>query len=183
MDFPTAQELDRSRAEIDSAPSEVGRLDMVVARPDGDRRKELESGRLDGEIGLIGDNWKTRGSAKTPDGSSDPERQLTLMNTRVVDAISAGDRTRWALAGDQLYVDFNLHPDNVPPGTRLQIGEAVVEITSKPHTGCAKFADRYGVDALRFVNTGEGKEANYRGVNATVVSPGTVRPGDPVTVV
>ena len=86
------------------------------------------------------------------DGSANPDAQLTLMNARVV-ALVAGERERWPLAGDQLYVDLDLSADNLPPGTRLAVGSAVIEVTPEPHTGCAKFSARFGSEALRFVNS------------------------------
>jgi MOSC domain-containing protein YiiM len=140
----------------------------------------LEVGVLDPAEGLVGDTWNVRGSGRTADGSSHPDMQLNVMNARVV-ALLAQDLERRALAGDQLYLDLDLSVSNLPPGTRLALGEAVIEVTDQPHTGCAKFSSRFGVDALRFVNSPEGKELRLRGLNARVVVPGAVRQGDTVT--
>lgn len=153
---------------------------MIAVRPIEDQRELLPTGKLDTELGLVGDNWKVRGNAHTVDGSADPKAQLTLMNSRVADLV-AGSRERWALAGDQLYVDLDLSEQNLPAGTRLRIGSAVIEISDKPHTGCKKFASRFGAQALRFVNTGVGRDARFRGVNAFVVRSGEVSVGDSVT--
>ena len=101
------------------------------------------------------------------------------MNARTV-ALVAGDRERWPLAGDQLYVDLDLSPENLPPGARLEVGTAVVEISDVPHTGCAKFTERFGSAAIRFVNGSSGRAHRLRGVNARVVQNGVVRPGDPI---
>ncbi|NOS70832.1 MAG: MOSC domain-containing protein, partial [Verrucomicrobia bacterium] len=136
-------------------------------------------GRLDLLEGLVGDNWKERGSRSTPDGSANPEMQLNIMNARVIELL-AQSKERWALAGDQLFVDFDLSESNVPPGTRLAIGSAVIEVTAPPHTGCKKFSARFGPDAMKFVNAPEGKELHLRGINAKVVQPAIIRTGDSV---
>jgi len=158
--------------EIRRSPSELGSLELIVRRPAVGERELLEEGILSSEEGLVGDSWGTRGT---------PERraQLTLANVRAVSLV-AQDPDRRALAGDQLYVDFDLSVHNAPPGTRLEIGSAVVEISDLPHRGCRKFLDRFGKDALRFVNSDVGVELNMRGVNAMVVVPGPVRRGDAV---
>lgn len=127
-----------------------------------------------------GDHWRARGSRSTPDGSADPECQLTLMNARLVDLLAGGDRRAWPLAGDQLCVDLDLSAENLPAGTRLAVGTAVIEVTAPLHTGCAKFSARFGSPALRFVNSPEGRALRLRGLNARVVEPGEVRPGDAV---
>lgn len=152
---------------------------MIAARPEEDQREILSTGKLDSEIGLVGDNWKARGAEHTEDRSADRKAQLTLMNSRVADLV-AGERERWALAGDQIYVDLDLSMENLPPGSRLQIGGAVIEVSDKPHTGCKKFASRFGAEALRFVNTGVGRDSRFRGVNTFVVQSGEVSVGDSV---
>jgi hypothetical protein len=172
-------DLQAGLAWILESPRERGTLEMVVRRPAVDAREVLDRGELDLVHGLVGDSWRERRSSRTPDGSPHPDMQLNLMNVRVV-SLLAGDRSRWPLAGDQLLVDFDLSEDNVPAGTRLAVGAAVIEITSQPHTGCGKFAARFGVDALKFVNSREGRRLHLRGVNARVMMPGPVRPGDPV---
>jgi MOSC domain-containing protein YiiM len=105
--------------------------------------------------------------------------QLNLINARLI-ALLAQDKARWPLAGDQLYVDLDLSEENLPPGTRLTIGAAVIEVTDQPHTGCKKFAARFGADAVKFVNSPEGKALHLRGINAKVVQGGTIRAGDTV---
>ncbi|HEX6715065.1 MAG TPA: hypothetical protein VF066_16865 [Thermoleophilaceae bacterium] len=134
---------------------------------------------LDTEHGLVGDNWLTRGSSSTEDGSANPLMQLTLMNVRSASLIAGGPERR-QLAGDQFFVDLDLSLENLPAGTRLKLGEATIEITEIPHRGCGKFSSRFGVDALKFVNSKVGRELNLRGVNARIVEGGTVRPGDAI---
>ncbi len=176
----TFEELEAGLEDVLHSPPDDGVLEMIVARPTVDQREVLEVGRLDLTEGLVGDNWRARGSSSTPDGSADSEAQLTVMNSRLA-ALVAGTADHGGLAGDQLYLDLDLSPRRLPAGTRLQIGEAaVIEITAKPHRGCAKFAHRFGKEALRFVNTGEGRMLALRGRNAKVVTPGVLRSGDTV---
>lgn len=173
-------EIERIAAATGSSPSEDGTIEMIVCRPATDERRVLSEGVLDTVHGLRGDTWEARGAAFA-DGNADPLRQITVMNSRVLAAV-AGERDRWQLAGDQLIVDLDLSIDNLPPGTRLRIGTAEVEVSEPPHTGCAKFSGRFGLDALRFVSNPEGKRQRRRGLNARVITAGTVRTGDRVTV-
>jgi len=161
--------------EIKAAPRDQGRLEMIVVRPATDQRQVLDSCRLTREQGCEGDHWhqKYLDAGETPD----PQTQLTLMNARCAQLISGG-RDRWPLAGDQLLVDLDLGEANLDVGQRLAIGDAVVEITAEPHTGCSKFAARFGVDALKFVNMGEGAQLKLRGIYAMVVTEGEVHQGD-----
>jgi MOSC domain-containing protein YiiM len=151
---------------------------MIVSRPATDERRVLSEGMLDVTHGLLGDTWEARG-ARTPDGRADPLRQITIMNSRALEAV-AGERDRWQLAGDQLIVDLDLSIDNLPAGTRLQIGEAVAEVTEPPHTGCAKFAGRFGADALAWANGMAGRCQRRRGMHVRVLTSGAVRPGDAI---
>jgi hypothetical protein len=171
--------LEAGLEHVLAAPKESGVVELVVRRPREGEREILGEGFLDPAEGLRGDRWLSSSSSSTPDGSPNPETQVTLMSARVIDLL-AGDRDRWALAGDQLYVDLDLTLENLPPGTRLEVGEAVLEVTSVPHTGCAKFSTRFGSAAIRFVNSPSGRALRLRGVNARVVEPGAVRPGDPI---
>jgi hypothetical protein len=177
-------ELEAGLENIRRSPINVGTLEMIVARPAVDARDVLEEGRLDLERGLVGDTWRVRGSSSTPDGSAHPDAQLTVMNARAA-ALVAGTADHGGLAGDQLYLYLylDLSTARLPAGSRLQIGEAVIEITAKPHRGCAKFAARFGNEALRLVNTGEGPAMGLRGRNAKVVVPGVIRRGDTVRLV
>lgn len=173
----TMAELEAGLDEIRRSPKDEGVLHLIVRRPESDRREVLAVGELNLAEGLAGDSWKTRGSKLTPDGSSHPDTQLNIMNARAA-ALVAQDKERWALAGDQLYVDLDLSEENMPAGTRLALGSAVIEVTSIPHNGCKKFVARFGLDAMLFVNSPVGKELHLRGINAKVVQPGVVRVGD-----
>jgi hypothetical protein len=164
---------------IRQAPADAGTVELIVRRPAVEAREVVDDCELDLAEGLVGDNWLTRGSRAMADGSANPKAQLTVMSSRLA-ALVAGEREQWPLAGDQLYVDFDLAKENVPAGTRLAVGSAVIEVTDEPHTGCAKFSARFGSDALRFINSPVGRELNLRGVNARVVEPGRVRRGDAV---
>jgi hypothetical protein len=182
----TPEELAAFLPVLRTAPRDAGTLELVVRRPAAGEREELGEGELDLEAGLVGDTWSQRPSSRTADGGPHPDMQLNVMNGPLV-AFLAGDPGRRALAGDQLYLDLDLSHDNLPAGSRLTIGDprtrgAVIEVTEQPHTGCAKFVERFGAEAMRFVNGTHGRPLRLRGLNARVVVPGRVRPGDPVTV-
>jgi hypothetical protein len=173
----TMQELEAGLDVVRQAPKDGGVLQLIVRRPQTEQREILQEAELDLAQGLLGDTWISRRSTHTPDGSPDPKAQLTIMNSRATNLV-AQDRDRWPLAGDQLYIDMDLGVDNLPPWTRIQIGSAIVEVTDQPHTGCKKFVSRFGVDAMKFVNSPLGRQLNLRGINTRVVEPGIIRVGD-----
>lgn len=175
--FLTMEELEAGLEAIRQSPKDQGLLELIVRRPATDERELLVEGQLDLVEGLVGDDWMRRGSSGTPDGSSHPDMQLTIMNSRAI-ALITQDKARWPLAGDQLYIDMDLSVDNLRPGTRLALGTAVIEVTAQPHTGCKKFSSRFGLDALKFVNSPTGKQLHLRGINARVVQTGQIRVGD-----
>ena len=177
LQFAELTNLEESLDHIRGAPVDGGTLELIARRPAVDEREVVTEARLDMGGGLEGDTWLVRGSSRTPDGGPNPDAQLTVMNARAAAAM-AGDRERWPLAGDQLYVDLDISQTNLPPGSRVQIGSAVIEFSEPPHTGCAKFSGRFGNDALRFVNSPIGRELRLRGANCRVVVAGTVRTGD-----
>jgi len=164
-------DLETGLEEIHRSPKNEGRIEMIVRRPIKGQREVLNEGNLTLDEGLAGDCWK--------DHSPHPDMQINIMNSRVV-ALVAVEKERWPLAGDQLYIDMDLSEANLPPGTQLELGSALIEITAKPHTGCGKFAARFGVDAVKFVNSARGQEMHLRGLNARVIKPGVVRTGDAV---
>jgi hypothetical protein len=165
--------------QILASPKDDGRIDLIVRRPTVEERETVTEATLDTDEGLVGDCWRARGSSSTPDGSANPKAQLTLMNARVA-ALVAVTPDRIPLAGDQFYVDLDLPAANVPAGTRLALGSAVIEVSDEPHMGCRKFFDRFGNDAHRFVNSKEDRDLHLRGINAFVVTGGTVRAGDTI---
>ncbi len=174
-----SEALEAGLERIQDSPKDLGPVEMIVRRPDTDQRETLQRADLDISEGLIGDNWQRRGSSRTADGSAHPEMQLNIMNARVIDLV-AGSRDRWSLAGDQIYLDLDLSKENLPAGTRLQLGTAIIEVTAIPHTGCKKFVERFGLEAMKFVNSGLGKTLCLRGINARVVQSGTFEVGDVV---
>jgi hypothetical protein len=172
----TLQELEAALEHLRQAPKDEGVVELIVCRPEIDRREVLDEAELDVEKGLIGDNWLVRGSRKTPDGSAHPEMQINIMNSRVT-ALVAQEKERWPLAGDQLYIDMDLGRENLPPGSHLEIGSVVLEVSPLPHTGCKKFVARFGAEAMEFVNSPLGKQLCLRGINAKVIQSGTVKVG------
>ena len=172
----TMQELEAALDHLRQAPKDDGVIQLIVRRPQVDQREVIEEAELDPVKGLLGDNWLVRGSKKTPDGSAHPEMQINIMNSRVT-ALVAQEKERWPLAGDQLYIDMDLGHENLPPGSRLAIGSAVLEVSPLPHTGCKKFVSRFGVEAMEFVNSPEGKALCLRGINAKIIEGGMVKVG------
>ena len=166
----SAEQLERGVDHILASPTDNGELKLIVRRPHVDDRETPQHARLDVEVGLVGDSWSTRAKVV-------PDMQLNIMNSRVVDHV-AGSKDRWPLAGDQLFVDMDLSGDNLPPGTQIALGDAIIEVTEPPHTGCKKFAARFGADAVVFVNAGRGKTLNFRGICAKVVKSGDISVGD-----
>jgi hypothetical protein len=175
----TTDQLTAALDDLRAAPPDGGTVELVVRRPAAGEREVLQVGTLDPAAGLVGDNWASRGSSRTADGSAHPEMQLNVINARL-SALVAIDPDRRPLAGDQLHVDLDLSEDNLPPGTQLALGSAVIEVTAQPHTGCAQFVERFGRDAMRFVNSPIGRQLRLRGLNAKVVVGGTVSPGDQI---
>ena len=171
------EELAQGLDIILQSPKDEGPLQLIVRRPDVDQRESVARGHLDIREGLAGDSWRARGSGHMPDGQADPDMQLNIMNSRVAELVANGFERR-ELAGDQLYLDMELSSENLPPGTQLALGEAIIEVTEPPHTGCKKFAARFGTEAMVFVNSGMGKTQNFRGICAKVVQSGDIQVGD-----
>ena len=180
MEEITHQSVEALNAGLDvvkQSPSDLGVLDLIVRRPELLTRESLETGQLNIVQGLVGDSWIARPSKRTDDGSPHPDMQLTIINTRLISLV-AQQKNRWQLAGDQLYIDMDLSNRNLPAGTRLSLGKAIIEITDQPHTGCAKFTERFGLNALKFINSPEGKSLRLRGIYAKTVQSGKISVGD-----
>lgn len=176
----TLESLKDELNRLGKSPQNEGRVELILRRPDLGEREVLQEAQLDIAEGLLGDNWKARGSRHTEDGSAKIECQIAIMNSRVIQAITQ-DKTRWALAGDQLFLDFDISSDNLKAGDRLAIGTAILEVTPEPHNGCGKFSERFGSAATRLVNSKESREGgHYRGINTRIVQSGTIRQGDVV---
>jgi hypothetical protein len=173
----TTLELEAGLEEIRRAPKDQGALELIVRRPAINDREILTEAELRLDEGLVGDSWKRRRSTSTPDGSPNPDMQINIMGARVI-ALVAPDKNRWPLAGDQLFLDLDLSAENLPAGTRLSLGSAVLEVTPPPHLGCRKFVARFGLEAMQFVNSPLGKQLHLRGINAKVVQAGMIRVGD-----
>ena len=172
-------DLEAGLESIINSPKDQSVLDMIVSRPEEDAREVMELADLDVAVGLVGDTWQDRPSARSGDGKAHPDMQITLMNSRVANLV-AQSKDRWPLAGDQLFADLDLSKANVPVGTRISVGAAILEATAQPHTGCEKFAARFGIDALKLISSATGKELQLRGINLKVVQSGEIKPGDPV---
>ena len=172
-----SEELLAGLDNIRRSPTDEGVLELIVRRQSINDREVLDQGELDLAQGLVGDSWNRRRSTSTPDGSPNVKMQITVMNSRVA-ALVAQDRDRWPLAGDQLYLDMDLSAANLPAGARLAIGSSVIEVTAPPHLGCQKFVARFGIEAMKFVNSPVGKELRLRGIHARVIQPGVIRTGD-----
>lgn len=173
----TAAELEAGLAHILQSPKDAGEVALIVRRPSENEREVLAEGQLDLAKGLVGDTWCVRGSSRMPNGSPHPDMQINIISARVI-GLLAREKERWSLAGDQLYIDLDLSGENLPPGTCLHIGTAMIAITDQSHTGCSKFMARFGQEALKFISSPTGKRYNMRGVNAKVIQPGIIRTGD-----
>jgi hypothetical protein len=171
------EEIEARLPFISASPKDKAALDLIVIRPKENERKVLQEGMLSTTDGLEGDMWKGRPSSRTPDKSAHPDMQLNIMNSRIIDVI-AQEKERWQLAGDQLFVDLDLSKENLPAGTQLKVGDAIIEVTAQPHLGCKKFVSRFGLDAMKFVNSEIGKKHQLRGINAKVIKSGKIKLGD-----
>lgn len=173
----TADALQAGVAAIRQSPRDVGRLEAIVIRPVSNERRSLRRCELSAAQGAHGDRWADGCWKTLEDGRPHPDVQIAIINIRAIELIAAG-RERCPWAGDNLYVDFDLSRASLQPGQRLAIGGSVLEITEPEHTGCAKFAARYGPAALAFVNSELGTALRLRGIYARVVQDGAVAVGD-----
>ena len=175
--FRKTADLQASLDHVLESPKDEGTVEFAQIRPAKGKREARESVHLSTEEGAQGDRWILTAPRDRETGEIWREMQVTLMNARMIEAI-AGDRDNWPPAGDQFFVDFDLSAENLPAGTHIGIGTAVLEVSAEPHLGCDRFIERYGIDACRFVNSREGKALRLRGVNCRIVRDGEVRSGD-----
>jgi len=177
MHYVTASEIERRLPWVLDSPSDKGTVELIVVRPHTDQRESCAQALFSPSDGVLGDNWKTQCWKTLPSGQAHPDVQVAIMNARMIDVLSR-DRAQWALAGDQLFVDFDLSVVNLTPGDRLRVGAVTLEITVEPHRGCQKFRQRFGDAALDCVNSSQGDNHRLRGIYAKIISAGEVRVGD-----
>lgn len=176
----TKEQIDDQLPHITASPKNNGLLELIVRRPKENEREVINSGELSTTYGLVGDTWINRTSSRLNHSGPHPEMQINIINSRLIACI-AQEKERWKLAGDQLYVDLDLSKENLPAGTKLKLGNGIIEVTAQPHTGCAKFIERFGKAAMIYVNSEIGKRHQLRGINAKVIQNGTFNLGDKLT--
>ncbi len=174
------QELAAGLPEILKSPKDRGPIESITVRPASEQRRTVNSVAISLAGGVEGDHWAQGCWKSTDAGKPHPDVQICMMNSRCIDLI-AGDKDNWAPAGDNLFIDMDLTPENLPPGTRIAMGTAILEITDTAHKGCAKFIERYGRDACVFVNVGDGDRYKLRGIYGRVVQDGVLSVGDLAT--
>jgi MOSC domain-containing protein YiiM len=175
----TTEQIEAGLSQVMASPQDQGVLHAIVIRPAENERELREAVYLSPEGGVEGDHWATSSFLRLPDGGPDPRMQVSIMNSRLLKMIARDDE-RIGLAGDNLVVDLDLSEASLPVGQKLRVGEALLQVTDVPHTGCKKFTQRFGLDAVRFVNAAERKALHLRGVYARVLKAGTVRVGDSI---
>ena len=172
--FRTADDLRRVLAELPAAPKDSGRVASIVRRMDQGQREAPDRLQLTPEAGVPGDAWSRQ---RRPD----PDAQIAVMQADVARLIANGQPLE--LFGDQLFLELDLSVDNLPPGSRLRVGRATVEVTPMPHNGCRKFRARFGPDAVGLDSDPQLRHRNLRGIYLRVVEPGDVAIDDPVAVI
>lgn len=180
MQHVTAQEIERRMSWVLDSPRDNGVVQLIVVRPQTDQRTVIDRAHFSPETGVAGDNWQHDCWKKLSDGHSDPDVQVAIMNARMIEVL-ASDPAHWPLAGDQLFVDFDLSTSNLSPGDQLKVGGAILEITAEPHRGCRKFKQRFGDHALHCVNSTQGDSHRLRGVYAKIIVAGNVETGDVIS--
>jgi len=168
------EQLEKAWAQVPAPPRGRGSVAAIGVRKGGGAHASVSTAQLTVEGGVEGDRW-----AK----GDDPKRhsQVTLMSTHVASLIAHVGKAGYE-SGDNFYVDLDLHEDHLPAGTRLRIGEALLEVTPEPHTGCKKFRARFGLDALRWINAKDNRPHRLRGLHAEVIEGGEVKVGDEIVV-
>jgi MOSC domain-containing protein len=168
------EQLEKGLASLEPAPRDHGRVALLVRRVAGGVREQPARLRLTPEAGVPEDAW---GRGENPR----LEAQISVMEIDVANLIANGQPV--TLFGDNLFLSLDLSVENLPPGSRVRVGTATMEVTPKAHNGCRKFHARFGSDALRFVSKPDLRHRNFRGIYMRVVEGGDVAPGDLVTVI
>ena len=174
------KELQRGLPHVQASPTDYGKLDAIIIRPTENERRSLERCQLSPDGGVHGDSWAHGCWLSLENGAPHPDVQIAIINSRTIELL-ASSKERWSLAGDNLYVDLDLSRANLKTGDLLRLGECLIEITDQAHNGCRKFAERYGKDAVAFVNSAAGKELRLRGVYAKVIEAGEIQVGDVIS--
>ncbi len=177
MKYVTLNDIENRMPWVLDSPGDKGRVELIVARPKTNEREVLSQALFSSEAGVAGDNWQKQCWKTLASGQADPVVQVAIMNARMIEVLTR-DKNQWPLAGDQLFIDLDLSVNNLSPGTRLQIGSAVLEITAEPHRACSKFKQRFGDVARQYVNSAQGDAHRLRGVYAKIISTGEVSTGD-----
>jgi MOSC domain-containing protein YiiM len=170
----TFDELEELWSSVPPPPREIGSVRLLCVRVAPGVHMTPQEVKVTLESGLVGDRW-----AGNHENDPDREAQVTVMNAAVAELVAAGVQPLHE-AGDNILVDLDIGHDNLPAGSRIRVGDAILEITATPHSGCSKFSERFGQDALRWVNWRHWRERRLRGVNTRVVQGGRVRVGDQV---
>jgi MOSC domain-containing protein YiiM len=165
--------LEDGLAALPPPPRDRGRVTLIVRRRADGVRETPARVELTRERGVPGDRWQRL----QPDA---PQMQLAVMQQDLAELIANGQPL--SLFGDNLFVDLDLSAANLPFGSQIRVGSAIVEMTPEPHDGCHKFAGRFGNDALRFVATKATRAENRRGVYWTTIEAGEVAVGDELRV-
>lgn len=179
MTHVTTAIIEKQLPYVEASPKDNGVIKLIVVRPKTNKRQILDSCFISYEKGMEGDNWTLGCWKTTEDGSPHPDVQIAITNYRIHEIFSNLDKDR-ALAGDNLFVDLDLSERNLKAGDRLALGSAIIKITSVPHNGCGKFKERFGIDALKFVNSPIGKQMHLRGIYAKVIQNGIVSVNDTI---
>ena len=170
-------ECEQALDHINRAPLDEAEIDCLCARPDFGTRAFPDKLILTVDHGILGERWTHSPWLTLPNGDPDPRIQVSILSKRVMD-LCWRDRERVIHPGDPFVVDMNLGEANMPVGTRLAIGTAIVEVSDKFNTACVKWRDRYGQDSLHWMNLARNRPYRLRGILCRIVQDGEVKLGD-----